>query len=178
MIMIVMIVLSLLRVIMLWSFVRKRLLISVSLRSLSLRHVAVQDELPQWPARPGGLPAPQRENVTHLHKAHGEDRYFLPDGAQFGGSQHHLCGYCAPQPARLAHHLPLCVSPKDNLSNMLNNKCLFPTNPLISSIWFNLGFSCSPSFRLCRVCFPGTLFGGDVFKNVWSWFSALLPFII
>lgn len=31
--------------------------------------------------------------------------------------------------------------------------------------------------RLCRVCFPGAVFGGDVFENVWFGFPALLPFI-
>lgn len=31
--------------------------------------------------------------------------------------------------------------------------------------------------RLCRVCFPGTVSGWDVFENVWSGFPAVLPLI-
>lgn len=76
----------------------------------TLRHVAIQDELPQRPSRPRRLPAAQRAHAAHLHPPHGEDRHLLPDGAQPGGPQHNLRGHRPPQPARLADHLPLWVS--------------------------------------------------------------------
>lgn len=85
------------------------------------RYVTVQDELPQRPSWSCGLSAAQRANVAHLHPSYGEDWYFLPDGAQPGGSEHHLCGHRPPQPARLADHLPLWVS---SLTHFVNFFCL------------------------------------------------------
>ena len=43
-------------------------------------------------------------------------------------------------------------------------------------LWLNCRF-CFLISRLCRICFPGAVFGWDVFENVWSGFPTLLPFI-
>lgn len=95
-----------------------------------LRHVSVKNELPQWPSRSGCLPAAQGAHAAHLHPPHGEDRHLLLDGAQSGGSQHHLRGHRPPRPAGLAHHLPLWVSASNRFFYLLDS-CLAATHWLL-----------------------------------------------
>lgn len=128
------------------------------------RYVAIEDELPQRPSWPCCLPASQRAHVTNLHPPHGEDRHVLLDGAQSGGSEHHLCGHRPPQPARLADHLPLWVALVNSifLCFTKNMDLFFFFCFLVHHCFILLSLNCVFCFilsRLCRVCFPGAVFG-------------------